>query len=58
MIITQEDYPTPDVIQHPELAPDQTGKWLYLASLASQPGAMQVIIEIGALAYPLEPSHN
>jgi hypothetical protein len=58
MVITQEDYPTPDVIQHPELAPDQTGKWQYLAALASQPGGMEVLIELGPLAYPVDSSHN
>lgn len=58
MIITEQEYPTSDVLHHPELAPDRTGKWQYLAALASGPGGMEVLIELGDLAYPLEHSDN
>lgn len=58
MIITQEDIPAAEDIQPAELAPYQTGKLQYLALLATQPGAMEVFIQLGALAYPTEESHN
>jgi len=58
MVITQEEFPTPDLIDNPDLAPDQTGKWQYLAMLASQPGGMEILIELGDLAYPIDPSDN
>jgi hypothetical protein len=58
MIIPQEEYPVSDILEHPEFSPDNSGKWQYLAMLASQPGGMEVLIELGALAYPSDPSDN